>query len=102
LAINRHGAKTGDQLATGWFVGQPEVIHFIRHAARRRRFFRCSLAASNSGTGLFLVHFYEAILYIAILVMLFYMEDRWAYLIGILASVAWLSLAYVSGIFGGS
>jgi hypothetical protein len=28
-------------------VGQPEVIRFIRHAARWRRFFRCSLAASN-------------------------------------------------------
>jgi len=28
-------------------VGNAEVIHFIRHAARWRRFFRCSLAASN-------------------------------------------------------
>jgi integrase/recombinase XerD len=28
-------------------VGQREVIRFIRHAARWRRFFRCSLAASN-------------------------------------------------------
>lgn len=51
---------------------------------------------------LFLIHFYEAIVYIAILVMLFYMEDRWAYMIGILASTAWLGLAYVSGILGGS
>jgi hypothetical protein len=28
-------------------VGKPEVIRFIRHAARWRRFFRSSLAASN-------------------------------------------------------
>jgi hypothetical protein len=28
-------------------VGQPEVIRFIRQAARWRRFFRCSLTASN-------------------------------------------------------
>jgi len=29
------------------FVGNPEVIHFIRCATRRRRFFRCTLAVSN-------------------------------------------------------
>ena len=46
----------------------------------------------------FLVHLYESILYIAILVMLFYMEDRWAYMIGMLASVVWLGLAYGAGI----
>jgi hypothetical protein len=27
--------------------GEPEVICFIRHTARWRRFFRCCLAASN-------------------------------------------------------
>jgi hypothetical protein len=31
-------------------VGQPEVIRFIRHATRWRRFFRCSVAASNQRT----------------------------------------------------
>jgi|SRR6266853_780343 len=31
----------------GWLVGQPEVSRFIHHPARWRRFFRCSLAASN-------------------------------------------------------
>ena len=46
----------------------------------------------------FLIHLYQSILYIAILVMLFYMEDRWAYMIGMLASVVWLSLAYATGI----
>jgi hypothetical protein len=50
--------------------------------------------------GLFLIHLYEAIVYIAILVMLFYMEDRWAYMIGMLVSVAWLVLAFLSGILG--
>jgi hypothetical protein len=33
--------------ATYGRIGQPEVIRFIRHATRWRRFFRCSLAASN-------------------------------------------------------
>jgi hypothetical protein len=58
----------------------------------------CFLVLTHLEPSLFLIHFYEAILYIALLVMLFYMEDRWAYMIGILASVFWLGLAYVSGI----
>jgi len=57
---------------------------------------------THLGRSLFLVHFHEAILYIAILAMLFYMENRWVYMIGILALVGWLVLAYVSGIFSAS
>jgi hypothetical protein len=60
----------------------------------------CFLLLTHLEPSLFLIHFYEAILYIAILVMLFYMEDRWAYMIGIVASVVWLGLAYMSGILG--
>ena len=48
----------------------------------------------------FLIHLYQTILYIAILVMLFYMEDRWAYMIGMVASVVWLGMAYATGILG--
>ena len=57
----------------------------------------CFLILTHLEPGLFVIHFYEAILYIAILVMLFYMEDRWAYMIGMLASGAWLVLAFLSG-----
>ena len=32
---------------SGRIVGNPDVIRFIRHATRWRRFFRYSLAASN-------------------------------------------------------
>jgi len=32
--------------------------------------------------------------------MLFYTEDRWAYMIGILAPAAWLVLAFESGLLG--
>lgn len=44
------------------------------------------------------IHLYQSILYLAILVMLFYRQDRWAYMIAMLASAAWLGLAYVSRI----
>jgi len=58
----------------------------------------CLLA--NLEPNFLLIHLYESILYIAILVMLFYMVDRWAYMIGMLASVVWLGLAYETGILG--
>jgi len=42
------------------------------------------------------IHLYQSILYLAILILLYYREDRWAYMIAILASAVWLVLAYVS------
>ena len=35
----------------------------------------------------FLLHLYQTIIYMAILILLFYMEDRWAYMIGMLAPI---------------
>jgi len=60
----------------------------------------CFLLLTHLEPNFFLIHLYQSIPYIAILVMLFYMEDRWAYMIGMLASVVWLGLAYESGILG--
>jgi hypothetical protein len=45
-------------------------------------------------------HLYQTIIYEAILLMLFYTEDRWAYMTGILAPAAWLVLAFESGLLG--
>src|SRR4029077_5722868 len=52
----------------------------------------CFLFLTRLEPAFFFVHLYQSILYIAILVMLFYMEDRWAYMIGMLASVVWLGM----------
>jgi hypothetical protein len=60
----------------------------------------CFSLLANLEPSFFLIHLYESILYIAILVMLFYMVDRWAYMIGMLASAVWLGLAYETGILG--
>jgi hypothetical protein len=60
----------------------------------------CFSVLANLEPDFFLIHLYESILYIAILIMLFYMVDRWAYMIGMLASVVWLGLAYETGILG--
>lgn len=62
----------------------------------------CFLFLTHLEPNFFLIHLYQSILYIAILVMLFYMEDRWAYMIGMLASFVWLGMAYATGIMGGA
>jgi hypothetical protein len=60
----------------------------------------CFLFLTHLEPSFFLVHLYQSILYIGILIMLFYMEDRWAYMIGMLASVVWLVMAYATGVLG--
>jgi hypothetical protein len=62
----------------------------------------CFLFLTHLEPAFFLIHVYQSILYIAILVMLFYMEDRWVYMIAMLASVVWLGMAYATGILGSS
>jgi hypothetical protein len=62
----------------------------------------CFLVLTYLEPSFVLIHLYESILYIGILVMLFYMEDRWAYMIGMLASAAWLVIAYATGMLGGA
>lgn len=60
----------------------------------------CFLLLTHLEPDFFMLHLYQIIIYEAILLMLFYTEDRWAYMIGILAPAAWLVLAYESGLLG--
>jgi hypothetical protein len=57
----------------------------------------CFLLLSHLEPDFFLLHFYQTIIYMAVLILLFYMEDRWAYMIGMLAPAAWLLMAFASG-----
>lgn len=57
----------------------------------------CFLLLSHFDSQFFLVHFYESLIYVAIVLMLFYFEDRWAYMLGILAPAAWLALIVAIG-----
>jgi hypothetical protein len=52
----------------------------------------CFLLLSHFDAQFFLIHFYESLIYLAIVLMLFYFEDRWAYMMGIVAPTAWLIL----------
>jgi len=60
----------------------------------------CFVLLTHLEPDFFMFHLYQTIIYVAILLMLFYMEDRWAYMIGILAPAAWLVLAFESGLLG--
>jgi hypothetical protein len=60
----------------------------------------CFLLLSHFDPQFFFLHFYESLIYLAITLMLFYFEDRWAYMLGIVAPAGWLLLTFASGGFG--
>lgn len=62
----------------------------------------CFLILSHLEPDFFLLHFYQTVVYLAILIMLFYMEDRWAYMIGIVAPAGWLAMTFATGLLGGA
>jgi hypothetical protein len=47
-----------------------------------------------------LLHFYQSLIYLAIILMLFYLEDRYAYMLGMVAPAVWLVLNYATGMLG--
>jgi hypothetical protein len=55
----------------------------------------CFLLLSHFDPQFFLIHFYESLIYLAIVLMLFYFEDRWAYMMGIVAPSIWLALTAI-------
>jgi hypothetical protein len=58
------------------------------------------LLLSHFDSQFFLIHFYESLIYLVIVLMLFYWEDRWAYMLGIVAPASWLTLTFVARGFG--
>ena len=49
----------------------------------------------------FLLHFYQAIAYLMIILLLFYFEDHWAYALGMQMTVVWIALMFGTGLLGG-
>ena len=62
----------------------------------------CFLSLSQFDTTFFFLHFYESMIYLAIILMLFYLEDQWAYMLGMLAPSVWLLLSLASGVLYGA
>lgn len=46
----------------------------------------------------FLLHLYQTIVYVALLILLFYREDGRAYMDGMLTPIAWLGMVFASGL----
>jgi hypothetical protein len=60
----------------------------------------CFLLLTHLEPDFFLLHFYQTTMYLAVLILLFYTEDRWAYMLGMLAPAAWLIMAFATGMLG--
>ncbi len=54
----------------------------------------CFLVLTQLEPHFVVIHLYQSILYLAILILLYYRRERWAYMIAMLASAVWLGLAY--------
>ena len=50
----------------------------------------------------YLLHFYQAMMFLAIILLLFYFEDHWAYALGMQVPLVWLGLAFGTGLLGGA
>jgi hypothetical protein len=62
----------------------------------------CFLLLSYLEPDFFVLHFYQTIVYLAILIMLFFMENRWAYMIGMVAPASRLLMIFARGLLGGA
>jgi hypothetical protein len=60
----------------------------------------CFLALTQLEPRFLMIHLYQLVPYVAILLLLLYGQSRWAYMIGTLVSAVWLALAYLSGLLG--
>jgi len=57
----------------------------------------CFLILSGLDTQFFFLHFYESLIYLVIILMLFYFADHWAYMLGIMAPTVWILQQLVMG-----
>jgi len=57
----------------------------------------CFLMLAQLDSAFFFLHFYQSLIYLAIILMLFYFEDRWAYMLGMLAPIVWFILVLANG-----
>ena len=60
----------------------------------------CFLALTRLEPRFFTIHLYQLIPYVAIMLLIGYGRERWAYMIGPLVSFAWLGLANMAGLLG--
>ena len=62
----------------------------------------CFFVLSTMEPDFVVLHFYQSVIYLVIVLMLFYFEDRWAYMLGMMVPAVWLLIAYGLGLVGGA
>jgi hypothetical protein len=63
----------------------------------------CFLLLSYFEPEFFLLHLYQSLIYLVVILLLFYSEDGYAYMLGMLAPAVWLLLTYSTGLlYGGA
>lgn len=60
----------------------------------------CFLALTRLEPRFFIIHFYQLIPYVALLLLIGFGQERWAYMVGPLVSLVWLGLAYTADLLG--
>lgn len=60
----------------------------------------CYFLLSHLEPAFFLLHFYQSLIYLVIILMLFYLEDQYAYMLGMIAPAVWIVLSISTGIMG--
>lgn len=45
----------------------------------------------------FLLHFFEAVIYLVMILLFFYLEDRYAYILGVFVPPVWIVLSFATG-----
>jgi hydrogenase-4 membrane subunit HyfE len=62
----------------------------------------CFFVLSHFEPEFFLLHLYQSLMYLAVILLLFYSEEQYAYMLGMLAPAAWLLLTYGTGLLQGA
>ena len=60
------------------------------------------LVLSHFELEFFLLHLYQSLMYLAVLLLLFYSEEQYAYMLGMLVPAVWLLLTFTTGLLPGA
>ncbi|MCL4524546.1 MAG: hypothetical protein M1453_10845 [Acidobacteria bacterium] len=60
----------------------------------------CYFLLSHLEPEFFLLHLYQSLIYLVIILMLFYLEDQYAYMLGMIAPSVWIILSLSTGLMG--
>lgn len=97
VAGSRISEEAGRPVPKGRRLAEELAMAHCRIASLAMGLMMSFLLLAYFDSQLFFIHFYESLIYLAIVAMLFWIEDRWTYMLGMLAPAAWLTLMLTPG-----